>query len=460
MEQANQEDERYLPILRSNPRILRAAAGADIPSGDPVALVSTQVLGPALGGFTQWLLSEAIEEGKKRLYFLARDGYFLYRAARIFCTRFQLPLECRYLCCSRYSLRLPLFHRNTGDALAYVCRGGIGVTPKKILRRAGLTDDEQAAVLEALALPWSPNAVIPHLKLPEIQEQLAACSLFLDAMNRHSRQAAPGMEGYLRQEGLLEENIPDGIVDSGWTGSIQKALMEALHTMGRTRKLDGYYFGLYELPVGVNRRDYHAYYFEPEGQLRQKIFFNNCLFETLFTAPHGMTLFYQQTEGRTIPRFGGVSLKRIAFIRQTGSYLLDYTRRLADQAMESGDWRGNPAEDRAAIYRLLRRFMSHPSRPEAEIFGKLSFSDDVLEGEERPIAARLTEEELTANHPLHKLPVMAGIRPGTIKESAWYEGSAVLAGRHIRRHLRQYTLYQYLRHSRKMRRWRRERQES
>ena len=42
------------------------------------------------------------------------------------------------------------------------------------------------------------------------------------------------MEGYLRQEGLLEENIPDGIVDSGWTGSIQKALMEALHTMGRT----------------------------------------------------------------------------------------------------------------------------------------------------------------------------------------------------------------------------------
>ena len=93
MEQANQEDERYLPILRSNPRILRAAAGADIPSGDPVALVSTQVLGPALGGFTQWLLSEAIEEGKKRLYFLARDGYFLYRAARIFCTRFQLPLE-------------------------------------------------------------------------------------------------------------------------------------------------------------------------------------------------------------------------------------------------------------------------------------------------------------------------------------------------------------------------------
>ena len=446
MEQANQEDERYLPILRSNPRILRAAAGADIPSGDPVALVSTQVLGPALGGFTQWLLSEAIEEGKKRLYFLARDGYFLYRAARIFCTRFQLPLECRYLCCSRYSLRLPLFHLNTGDALAYVCRGGIGVTPKKILRRAGLTDDEQAAVLEALALPWSPNAVIPHLKLPEIQEQLAACSLFLDAMNRHSRQAAPGMEGYLRQEGLLEENIPDGIVDSGWTGSMQKSLGDALAHMGRTRRLEGYYWGLYELPAAVERDAYHSYYFSPEGNLKEKVHFNNCLFEAVYTAPHGMTLGYRDIGTAFVPLYGEISAARKVFVEQTGDCLMHYIRQLAKEEWRPADF----AADRSVLYRLFKAFMGYPSRPEADVFGSLPFSDDVLEGRERPIAAPLSKEELRANHVLPKLLAMTGIRRTPVRESAWYEGSAVRNGADTGRHLRQHVLYQYLRHGRKI----------
>lgn len=58
----------------------------------------------------------------------------------------------------------------------------------------------------------------------------------------------PGLAGYLQQEGLLEE-VPDAIVDSGWVGSMQMALNEVLASMGRTKPLEGYYWGLYARPL-------------------------------------------------------------------------------------------------------------------------------------------------------------------------------------------------------------------
>ena len=55
---------------------------ADIPEeGGGFAAVGACVLGPALSAFVRWVLAEAVRTGKKRLYFLARDGYFMYQTA-------------------------------------------------------------------------------------------------------------------------------------------------------------------------------------------------------------------------------------------------------------------------------------------------------------------------------------------------------------------------------------------
>lgn len=109
--------------------------------------VCDYVLSPALHGYILWVLREAAASGKKRLYFLARDGYLMYRTAVILCRELELPLECRYLCCSRYSLRLPAYHLDHQGALEYICRGGIDVTMRKILDRAGLTEEEKNITL-------------------------------------------------------------------------------------------------------------------------------------------------------------------------------------------------------------------------------------------------------------------------------------------------------------------------
>ena len=88
--------------------------------------------------------------------------------------------------------------------------------------------------------------------------------------------------------------------------------------------------------------------------------------------------------------------------------------------------------------------MSTPTVREAEVYGALPFSDDVLDENEQQIAARLTPEELRSNHPWRKAAIMLGISKGRLKESAWYEGSAVRSGTGIRRNLTAYKLYKMM----------------
>ena len=385
-ETENVRRAQYEKLLQESPLLYRAAQQMPLPGGDAAALAGCRVLAPALAGFTGWLVNQATGSGKKRLYFLARDGYLMYRAARILCERLSLPIDCRYLSCSRYSLRLPFFHRDREAALDYICRGGMEVT------------------------------------------------------------------------------LPNAIVDSGWVGSMQKALGDILRSLGRKQRLEGYYWGLYDLPAGARREDYHVYSFGPEGAIREKAYFNNCLFEAVYSAPHGMTLGYREQEGRYFPLYGKTAPENVEWSQRLEAWLSRYVALLSEEIARSPSVfvpsAGAVLPDvRRTTRRLLRLFMAAPSRAEAEAFGSLPFSDDVLDGQEKPLAERLSGKELAEGHFLQKLLAAAGLRNPPARESAWYEGSAALYGRHVRYHLFQYRLYQCLRYLQKSARFRAERRE-
>ena len=121
-------------------------------------------------------------------------------------------------------------------------------------------------------------------------------------MNQHSKITYPNTIGYLIQEGLLEE-VPYAIVDSGWTGTLQQSLEQLLWSVQslKKKKIEGYYFGLYEIPKNTDRKYYHGYYFEPHNYIRRKVHFSNCLFEAVYSAPEAMTIGYQKEKNRYIP---------------------------------------------------------------------------------------------------------------------------------------------------------------
>ena len=448
---------QYQSCFKQNPRMYHIIQQMNIPKNDPVALALCCVFAPSLGAFVQWLLLEALKDGRKRLYFLARDGYFMYRAALIFCEKLHLPIECRYLSCSRYSVRIPIFHFDQEDALDYICRGGIDVTLEKILTRAGLNRKEQSEVFSSLCLGFPKDSPIPYAMLPDIRKKLSRCSLFLQYMNFHSKNAFPDFAGYLRQEGLLDKTAY-AIVDSGWVGSMQKTLDTALHFLGRENRLEGYYWGLYELPANADSSLYHCYYFEPEHHLNRKVFFNNCLFETVFTAPHGMTLSYRFQDGRYLPNYDLISKDRKQFLLKTERYLMQYIHLLARESQKSGFYRELLKNDLFTIEKLLKQFMTWPSYQEAEQFGTLSFSDDVLDSKDKVLAPLLSLKELRSNHAVRKLSAMLFSKKSVFVESAWYEGSVVRSCKAISSHLIQYTFYKYIRYLRKVYHFKKNRQ--
>ena len=94
--------------------------------------------------------------------------------------------------------------------------------------------------------------------------------------------------------------------------------------------------------------------------------------------------------------------------------------------------------------------MGHPTEWEAEEFGGLLFSDDVLEGNLKKVAADLTQTEIRQQHFVNKALIMLGIKQGELHESAWIEGSIVKEGHHVRSNLWHAALYKYFVYIKKM----------
>lgn len=421
------------------------------------------ILAPALNSFVLWVLKEAVRRGIQRLYFLARDGYFLYETARYYANAYKLPVECRYLYASRYSLRVPMYHTDLQEALAYITLGGLDVTLYKALRRAPLTEEQINVVAERILnyFPAVPDkhAQIPREQLGALKEILKKDAEFLELVTENSKAAYPLMLAYFRQEGL-GEHVPMAIVDSGWVGSMQKLLGDIRRELGVKEALEGYYFGLYEIPKDVERSRYHTYFFSPEGDIKRKVHFSNCLFEGVFSAPHGMTLAYRQMGIHVEPVMAEIAGKRREQLLMLKTCFAGYQAALLKEKSRKNFWKlAEEMTDKGArkvVERLLSMLMSRPGHEEAMAFGKMDFTDDVLEYGGNQMAAKLTERELFDNHLGRRIMREIFSKPRKQKESAWYEGSVMAYGepKNRRRHLNSYRRYKYVLYYRKRALWR------
>ncbi len=373
--------------------------------------LSSRKLFPTLGAFTQWTLGRAMEEGIPRLYFLSRDGWSSCRLARRLAAAWDLPVECRYLYGSRQAWRLPLYQEDHSLALDQLCGKGMAQTPEGILRRAGLTEEERQTVVEDLSL--SGKELLLPKALKELKENLENCPRFWTFLDAHSQQALPELEGYFRQEGLLDP-VPWAVVDSGWMGSTQETLSRLLEVMGAARETLGFYAGLYR---GPKSGKWDCFFFRPGKDLPVQAGMEPSFFEAVFTAPKGMTLGYLRNGTEVVPVLGEAPLQgeRLAFLgeafRALGEELAaaPRPRNLCRRALE----------ERPRAWALLHQVMTRPAREEAKALGALLFSS--WEEETSPLATFLTREELRRNCLTARL--LLG-KPS--RESFWLPGTSAL----------------------------------
>ncbi len=390
---------------------------------------------PVLLEFVEWVLEQAEKRGIYRLYFLARDGYQMYLAATHLCELRNLKIECRYLYGSRYAWRMPQFVTMGSDCLDVICRGGIDVTFEKVLKRGGLINVEIQQVAEELNFTTQCQRILSYSEVLQLKKPLAESKKFLPYVYENSKASYETTIGYFKQEGLFDE-VKYALVDSGWTGSLQQTLIKLLEQEGLKKTIEGFYFGLYELPAGVKKEEYHTFYFGPQNGMRRKVYFSNCLYEAVYSAPHGMTIGYEKKGESYVPVFYKEQNLNQSIMEQEKeclkAFLIGYSGR-----------------ETTNVYHLLKGFMGNPSKEEARAYGNLLFSDDVTEEYTQPVAAKLTKEEVKNQYVWNRILIMLGIKKQELKDSAWMEGSIAMAEGCQAWQMLHVRLYKYLIYFRK-----------
>ena len=335
--------------------------------------------GPIILSYVWWILSTALQKKISKLYFLARDGYLLHEVAKDICNCFSLPIQCSYLFCSRASLRMPSYHLLSKEEIyQLLLQGGYRITLKSILERANLNENERQKVYIDCGMP---NPDEEHLlnanELETLRSILKSSEVLYRLIMHKSHLAYQNAVGYLEQEGLpASEQI--ALVDSGWTGSMQRSLRQLLDSLGYCGSIVGFYFGMYAKPKSQEDGEYLTWYFDHRRRTSDKITFCNNLFECLLPAPHGMTIEYEFRNGVYAPVFlkrsNAMELKRIqTHIHQVLAYVREYMKSMDFYSFQE------QAHKRETRKRVIR-YMTHPTKDEADFYGKIRFCDDITEG--------------------------------------------------------------------------------
>lgn len=342
-------------------------------------------LWPVLYNYVWWILREASERKLRTLYFLARDGYVLREIAELFCQVYDLPIECRYLYCSRASLRTPSYHLIGEEAAELLTLGGYYVSLRSLLDRLHLTQEERQCIYQEIDLPSiDEDRALAKGELNTIRRLLKNSTSYHRYIQERSKDAYPNTIGYLKQEGLFDHSTI-AIVDSGWTGSMQRSLGQLVRSEGYTGKIVGFYFGMYAHPKSSSDGTYLTWYFSKDKNLFHKIPFCNNLFECMLSAPHGMTTSYQFKDGRYEPVMKDTYQEwQRRMIQQQIQEILSYTKvALASSNFVDFD----PKRALRTTYQLVKKYMGHPSKEDVERYGSFMFCDDTTEGYQMKLAS-------------------------------------------------------------------------
>ena len=433
----------YIKILEKEPIYLEVAKEYEKLHKDLNISEELYLYGfaPVLLEFIQWLLDTAKKQKIERLYFLSRDGYQMYLVAKMFSEKFEYNIDCRYINVSRYALRVPEYHLIGEKCLDKICIGGIDVTFEKVMKRAGLDDKESYHIAKMCGYGKKYKEVISYQEVIGLKDILKQIPVFFEYVYKHSKKAYKGVIGYLQQEGICDE-IPFAIVDSGWIGTMQQTLYKLIESTGRKPQMQGFYFGLYETPKDAQSK-YSAYYFEPKNGIRRKVSFSNCLFEAVFTSSEGMTLRYVKNGDRYEPEYDSSHNPNKEMVDSHILLIEKYTELYCKLYKECDILKKSSDEKMTFVEKVLKNIMGEPSVMELEAYGDIKFSDDVLEGHLLKVAAELTDIDIRNQRFLNKALIMLGIKKGTIRESAWIEGSIVRNGKKVKSYLRHARIYKY-----------------
>jgi hypothetical protein len=361
---------RYKNLLQSDKALIEAVSRTS--SGSVFEQDVNSVISPALVMYTNWILHEAQKIGIRHLYFLARDGYLIYHIAERLCERNRIDIKCSYFYCSRYALRMAAYRFFDDCAYEKLFINSYKLTAKNMLERAGFNKQERKLVYSDMNFIMSEERVMGRAEFSTFCENVRNSIQFNDILKAKSDAAYSYTIAYIKQEGMHTYNKV-GIVDLGWTGSLQYTLKRLLESADIKSKLYGFYMGMLDKPPVTENSTYLTWLFDSTDLLR-KSWFSHNLMECICSAPHGMTIGYEVLQDKLIPKLTKP---------ENPPQLVEYIREQAEKLS-----REYVKVNKMLALRLLRKLMLSPTEEEAEALGVYNFCDDVGEQYHRSVVLR------------------------------------------------------------------------
>ena len=410
----NKRCDKYQKLVKKNSLIYSGVKALNPQRRLTFDFVVCYTLYPALFAFVKDVIKRALKDEINCLYFLARDAYLLYHAAKIIVNEYNLKLEIKYLCISRLSINSALLQFDRAKAIDFMLKKSVGHTAKAAIMRLGFSETQAQNTLYKIKFKYDFECVLDRKKSACLKSLLLKDNEFFAAVKSRSQKNFKPAIGYLKQMGLLDDKRY-AVVDSGWTGSLKFALCKLLKKAGRDKPVYGYYWGLYSFSNKADIPFTHCFYFYPYNGLLKKVRFNNNLFEALCMAPHGMTSGYTKD--------GNIFKALFApFSKEVKDLAPDF-KKFVKGALENTTKAGFLKADFKVIPKLVRLFFTRPTYVEAKAFSTIPFSDDVMDNF-KSIAPPLEIKKKFSHY-------------------WWYEGSAALS---LKRKWPLYTAFKYLRH--------------
>lgn len=362
--------KKYRIILSRNKNLYAASSALSDECRSALDEITLSAAAPCAYLFARWIIAKALSCGIKKIYFLARDGYSIKKAADIILKKENIPIETSYFYCSRHSLRMAAYRFFDDSAYDRLFAESYMLSAFNLLTRAEFDERERREIYNAVGFDYSlERAVLNRRNFRQLCEKLRASHIFRNMLKQKSDTAYKNAVGYIIQEGMGSyEKI--GIADLGWTGSMQYTLNRLLVSCGIKTEITGFYFGMLEAPPEAENSLYFTWLFDSENCFT-KAWFSQNVIECIFSAPHGSAQGYECTENRFCP---------VLFCTENNSEIILRISNIISEYTEEISGFTYNEDFRKIALQLLKRLMLTPDRDEAEALDNFIFCDDTSEG--------------------------------------------------------------------------------
>lgn len=356
-----------------------------------IITVFASVIAPLIYAFSEWIIQRCLDQGIRRAYFLARDGFLPFKTCETLCRARNIPLECKYIYVSRHALHLPGF-TDIEIASDWLLEPTRDLSLRTLATRGGIPI---ALLQEAAAghLPTNLDRRIPATEWDCLRAVIRD-PLVVAAIERASKESFRSAIEYCRSVSLTESD-PAGLIDIGWNGRMQRSLRALLDKAGEgPEKFTGMYVCLSGRTISDRRDSYDAFLFKCSSDDQKPPVYDRyrAVLEAAFSSDHPTTVGFRMNDSQSYPVFGHpVGEAMLRRIRLQHNVVSTFTANVVRLEKTTGR---NIQVPFNVLASNLRRMLEVPSGRDGLAFCNFLFGDGQTENGEQEICRRKRLGEL------------------------------------------------------------------